>query len=296
MEQQVLELLRATQLAEVQPRLEAELRLKQLYTNEAFVAALVIIGAHKDIVVNDRLAALINLKLVVGEVWSPSLDDFAGKDAVSDGVKAQIRDGLLAIVFDGGADSKVISATAAVVTKIAKADFPEAWPGLLDSLLGHVQKSNDAQVQGILVVLSELVQGGIDEDQFVEYANVLVKCLHDIAVDASKKLTVRAHAVNIFRLCWDFVDTLRFKDENSIKGFAKAIVDVWAPFFLNVVNEGIPVLPSVQEEEEASQGPVVVTWHGVIALKVQVLLVSYFFAPQQIQNADKDDLQEVDFG
>ena len=279
MEQQVLELLRATQLSEVQPRLEAEIRLTQLYTNESFVAALVIISAHKDIAVQDRLAALLNLKLVVGKVWSPSLDEFAGKDAISDQVKAQIRDGLLAIVFDGGADSKVVSSTAAVVTKIAKADFPEAWPGLLDSLLGHVQNSNDAQVQGILVVLSELVQGGIDEDQFTQYATVLIKCLHDIAGDASKKLMVRAHAVNIFRLCWDFVDTLKFKDEDSIKDFAKAIVDAWAPFFLGVVKERMPGLPSVQEEEEASQGLVVVTWHGVIALKVQVLLVSDLVAP-----------------
>ena len=274
MEQQVLELLGATQRSEVQPRLEAELRLKQLYTNEAFAGALVVIGAHKEIAVNDRLAALIYLKLVVGEVWSPSLDEFAGKEVINSEVKNQIKDGLLAIVFDGGSDSKVVSATAAVVTKIAKADFPEAWPGLLDSLLNHVQQSNDAQVQGILVVLSELVQGGIDEDQFSQYANVLVKCLHDIAVDGSKKLTVRAHAVNIFRLCWDFVDTLKLKDEDSIKGFAKAIIAVWAPFFLNVVKESMPALPTVQEEDEASQGPAVVTWHGVIALKVQVLLVS----------------------
>ena len=272
MEQQVLELLRASQLSAAQPRTAAEEELKKLYSNEVFPAALVTIGLHKDVSVNDRLAALLSLKNFVNLAWSPSLEDYGGRTLVRDETKEQVRNSLLSIVYDGLVDSKITSSTANIISIIAKSDFPEEWPGLLESLLNQISHGNDDQIQAILVVLGELVLGGLDEDQFYQYASVLVNALHGIAIDGNRKLMVRAHAVNIFRSCFDFVENLKDKDEENIKKFAKGVCDTWAPFFLSVVKEPMPQLPTAEEEDD-NQSEVASHWRGVVALKIQVVLV-----------------------
>jgi importin-9 len=274
MEPQVLELLRASQSPAAGPRMAAELQLKELYTNEYFPGALVTIGAHKDIATPDRLAALINLKNFVNVAWSASLDDYAGQVLVSDPNKTAIREKLLAIVAQGQDDSKILAQTAAVVSKIAKADFPEEWPGLLDQLLGFAASGTDDQIHGILVVLGEVIEDALDEDQFYRCANGLVAFLHSISTDARKRLMVRAHAIRVFALCFDFVENLKDRDEDSVRGFAKNIVDSWSSFFLNAVKEPMPGFPSLTQYREAEEGEVTRNWRGVVALKVQVIQVS----------------------
>jgi hypothetical protein len=290
MEQQILELLQATQLGAAQPRLAAEVQLKQLYNNEGYSSALVTIATHRDVAVKDRLAALISLKSFVNSAWSPSLEDFAGEILVSDPVKNTIREQLLSIVYDGEADSKITSNTAAVVAVIAKSDFPEQWPGLLDSLLHKALASTDDQIQAILVVLSELIQTSLDEDQFYHYATGLINCLHQVSTDGARKLLVRAHAVSIFRSSFDFVENLKDKDEESIRTFAKTVCDAWAPFFMDVVKEPMPEFPSKEEEENSVSGNIATQWRGVVALKIQVILTL-----AKIQNIFPDLMAASDF-
>ena len=273
MEEQVLGLVAASQSTNQGTRQAAELQLKGLYTNESFPTALVTIGAHNEITTADRVAALIMLKLFIGKCWSPLLDEYEGKVLVNYDLKNDIRNRLLAIAFDGSADNKVINQTAAVITKIAKADFPEAWPTLLDSLLAQQPQSNDAQTEGILIVLGELVQGGLDEEQFYQYASVLLKYLHEVAVDTSKKLFVRAQAVYVFRACFDFIDALKEKEEYDIKGFTVALCEAWTPFFMDVMTAELPTTPTAIEENDPSS-EAVATSRGMIALKVQILHVS----------------------
>jgi importin-9 len=272
MEQQVLDLLRATQSSAAQPRTTAELELKKLYGNSAFPVALVTIGAHKEIQVSDRVAALFSLKKFVNLAWSSSLDEFAGRVLITDQAKVEVRNRLLSIVFDAEVDSRVTSAAANVIAIVAKSDFPEEWPGLLESLLGQISQGSDDQTQAILVVLGELIVGGLDEDQFYHYASALVNALQSIAVDGRRKLMVRAHAVNIFRSCFDFVENLKDKDEANIRVFAKGVCDSWTPFFLSVVKESMPTFPSADDEEHSSS-EIATAWRGVVALKIQVALV-----------------------
>jgi hypothetical protein len=272
MEAQVLELLKATQNPAQGPRMAAEVELKQLHADGRFASALATIGAHTSIELNDRQAALIALKTYVGQAWSASLEDHGGTVVVPADAKAAIREQMLGIVFDRGSDSKITAATASVVATIAKADFPEEWPTLLDSLLSQIRLGNDGQVQAILVVLAELIQGGLDEEQFYRYADGILKALHGIAVAGDKKLMARAHAVNVFRSCLDFVENLKDRDDDGIEAFAKRISEAWAPFFMDAVKEPMPAFPS-SDEEELSKADVAVHWRGVVALKVQVILV-----------------------
>ena len=275
MEDQVLELLRATQLSAAQPRMAAELQLKQLHGSEPFPVALVTIGAHADIPVADRLAALVTLRHFVNTAWSPALEDFAGKVLVGDEAKAGIRRTLLSITYgvQGGSDSKVVASTAAVVAAIAGSDFPEEWPDLLDSILNQIPQSTDDQTQAILVVLGELVDGGLDEDAFYRYAQRIFDCLRGIVVDGGKRLMVRAHAVNIFRSGLDFLENLKLKEDSGIRAFADGIRQTWFQFFLEVVREALPAFPTPEQEEALSNPEIAVNWRGVVALKIQVVLV-----------------------
>ena len=216
------------------------------------------------------------LKNFVNTAWSPALDDFAGKVLVNDEAKSGIRRTLLSIIYgvQSVSETKVVSSTAAVVAAIASSDFPEEWPDLLDSLLNQIPQSNDDQTQSILVVLGELVEGGLDEDAFYRYAQRIFGCLHEIAVNSSKRLMVRAHAVNIFRTGLDFLENLKDKEESGTRSFADGICNAWSPFFIEAVQETLPPFPSQSEEEGSSNPEIAVSWRGVVALKIQVILVS----------------------
>ena len=271
MEEQVLDLLKATQLSAAGPRTSAEQELKKLYGNPAFPTALGAVAAHQDIETNDRVAALLVLKQLVNVGWSSSLDDFAGQVLVPDAAKEQIRNQLLNIVFNASTDSKITSSTANVIAIIAKSDFPEEWHGLLLSLINQIDDGEDNQIQAILVVLGELISSGLDEDQFYVHGTTLINSLQTIAFDGRRKLMVRAHAISIFRSCFDFVENLKDKDGESIKHFAMGVTEAWAPFFLDVIKEALPQFPT-QEEEESSTSEVATQWKGIVALKVQVIL------------------------
>lgn len=275
MEQQVLELLRASQQPDSETRISAELQLQHLKKTDHFANALVTIGTHQEVADGDRLAALLALKAFVAEAWSPSLEEYGGKVLIDDSTKAAVKERLLSIVFNGNNHTKIVSVTAAVVSKIAKADFPEAWPNLLNTLLDHVPQSDDSQLQGILVVLADLVHDGLDEEAFSHCAHALIEALRGTAFDGNRTLMVRAQAVSAFRGCFDFVDMLKDRDERAMLIFLEPICEAWSTFACKVVSEVLPPLPG--DKEQAEVGSVLGQWHGVIALKVQVVLVRMNF-------------------
>ena len=272
MEQQVLELVQASQSSDQARRQGAELQLKQLSTHPDYPLVLASVGANPGYNTADRVSALIILKLFVAKSWSPHLDEHHGPVLVGEHVKDQLRSHLLAIAFDNSVDSKIIAQTAAIITKIAKADYPEAWPNLLDELLGQQARSNDAQTDAILVIVNELVEGGLDEDQFFKESSRLVNLFHDVAVNTQRKLLVRAHAVSVFRGCMDFVETVKDREDVDIRGFMQAFASVWEPFFMEVLTEPLPTMPTTSQELQ-TDSEVVMNWRGVVGLKCQVALV-----------------------
>ena len=280
MDTQVLELLVGTQSPVDDIRKGAENQLEQLYTNgnEAFPLSLASIAHHVSVPTNLRQSALLVLKTFVLRAWSPSLDEFAGKVLISDANKEELRQTLLSIATTGHEDRKVVAAASYVVSKIASADFPEAWPALLSTLLDLVPRTTDDQLHGVLTVLSDLVEDGFDEDQFSESARDLIKCLYDVAVDGGKKLTLRALSVSIFRACFDTMELVYQNNKASVKQFMQEASDAWSPFFIDVLKTPLPAMPS--EDEEAQGGPAVVHWRGLVALKIQVVKVNASVIPE----------------
>lgn len=272
-EQQTVDLLRATLQKDAAVRKDAELHLELLYNNPALPSALLSLASHEGAPVDLRQASLLSLKKLVLKRWSPLLEEYEGPAQVDDVTKEQIRHALFAIATSGNPERKVVGAASYVVSKIASADFPEAWPSLLSTLLQLVPHSDDARLHGVLVVLGNLVEDGFDEDQFSESAVALVRCLYQVATDATKKLTARAMAVSIFRACFDTMELMYQTNKATVKQFMQECSDAWLPLFVQVLNLPLPPMPS--EEEEGRGGEGAVNWRGVIALKTQVVKVVY---------------------
>lgn len=268
MEQQVLDLLVATLDPSGPIRNDAERHLESLYTNDAFPISLISIASHKSIPLQNRQAALLSLKKLVLKSWSSSLDEYEGPTTLNDTSKAQIRQSVLELATGSEEERKIVAAAAYVVSKIASADFPEQWPTLLPTLLNLVPRAEPTQLYGVLVVLSNLVEDGFDEEQFSSSAAELVKCLYDVAVDGQKKLMTRALAVSIFRACFDTMELVYQTNPDAVQQFMQQASDVWTVFFFDVVRLPLPKLPSGQETDEAR-----LEWQGTIALKTQVVKV-----------------------
>ena len=273
MEQQVIDLLAATLESNAAVRTDAEQRLEQLYSTEAFSISLISIASHISIQIPIRQASLLSLKKLVLKTWSPSLEEFQGPVSLGEGIKDQLRQAILSLAISGDPERKIAGAASYVVSKIASADFPEAWPSLLPTLLQFVPQADEAQLHGALVVLGNLVEDGFDEDQFSDSAVSLVKCIYDIAIDGSKKLTSRALAVSIFRACFDTMELVYQTNKSSVKQFMQESSDAWLPVFIEILKMPLPYVPS--EEEEGHGSDLVVNWRGLIALKTQVVKVGY---------------------
>ena len=268
MEQQVLGLLASTIDPSGPIRTDAERRLDQLYTDDAFPMSLISIASHKSVPIDHRQAALLSLKKLVLKMWSPSIEEYEGPNQMSDTVKEQVRQSILPLATAPNEQKKIIGAASYVVSKIASADFPEQWPTLLPTLLTIVPQADDAQLHGVLVVLGDLVDNGFDEEQFAGSAAELVKCIHNVAVNGQKKPMTRSLAVSIFRSCLDTMEVVMQTNPQAVQQFMQSSSDVWVPFFIETVKVPLPSMPG---EDEEPSSPGIGGWRGVIALKTQAV-------------------------
>jgi hypothetical protein len=271
MEQQLVRLLTETQSSEEGPRKNAEWQLKQQYNNSDFPVALVSVGSHSDVPIAIRQAALLCLKTFVLACWSPQFDEFNGQLYGDDGKKAQIRQSLLDLALSGRDERKIKSAASLVVSKIATADFPDEWPDLLPTVLNVVGQGNDAQLQGALKVLNELVDDCFTDEQFFKVARDLVKVVYDVAVNDSQKPTLRALAVSVFRSCLDTLEMVMEDHKDQVKAFAQEALSGWIPFFITIMKNPLPPTPSDEDTKNETAG-----WEfyrGLVALKLQIVKV-----------------------
>ena len=271
MEQQLVRLLTETQSAEETPRKNAEWQLKQQYNNPEFPVALVTIGSHNDVSIAVRQAALLYLKTFVLACWSEQFDEFNGQLYYDDERRTQIRQRLLNLALSDRDERKIKSAASLVVSKIATADFPDEWTDLLPTVLNVVRSGNDAQLQGALKVLNELVDDCFTEEQFFKVARDLVKVVYDVAINDSQRPTLRALAVSVFRSCLDTLETVMEDHKDEVKAFAQEALAGWIPFFNNVMKIQLPSPPS--DEDSRNESSSAEHYRGLVALKLQVVKV-----------------------
>jgi len=268
MEQQVLDLLAATLDPSGPIRIDAERRLEQLYTNDAFPMSLISIASHKSIELQHRQAALLYFRKVVLKTWSPSIDDFEGPNVMSDAIKEQVRQSIFSIATAGDEEKKVTAVASYLVSKIASVDFPDQWPTLLPTLLNLVPHANDTQLHGVLVVLGDLVDDGLDEERFAACAAELMRGLYDVATNDQKKLMSRALAVSMFRSSINTMESIYQTNPAAVELFMQSASEAWVPFFIETVKSPLPAMPSELDEPGS---PGIRGWRGVVALKTQAV-------------------------
>ncbi|KAF2638075.1 ARM repeat-containing protein [Massarina eburnea CBS 473.64] len=271
MEDQLVQLLSATQTAQEAPRKQAEEQLQSLYGHQDFPIALVEIARHADVPLNIRQASLLYLKQLVLAGWSDNMDDFKGQLLVSEDLKPKIRQMLLELATTDQLDRKLKAAASLVVSKIAGCDYPDHWPDLLSILLNLIPTATDGQLHGALKVLGELVDDCFNEAQFFGVAKQLIKVLHDIAINEARKPTLRALACSVFRDCFDILEMVMEDHKAEIKRFADEVLQEWNPFFVVIMKTRLPDPPT--EDEENEDTPNAETYRGLVALKLQVVKI-----------------------
>ncbi|KAF2204859.1 ARM repeat-containing protein [Delitschia confertaspora ATCC 74209] len=271
MEEQLVQLLSATQSASEAPRKQAESQLQSLYGHVEFPLGLISVASHESVPLNIRHAALLYLKIFVLAGWSPLLDEFKGQVLVPEEQKVRIRQTLLELATQDGLENRLQTAASTVVSKIAGVDFPEQWPDLLQKLMHIIPNGTEGQVHGSLRVLVGLVEESLNEDQFFLVARDLVKLVYDVAVNEGRKPTIRALAVAVFRSCFDILEMVMEDHKAQVKTFADEVLRGWLPFFIQVLKTRLPAPPSEDEENQESTNAQL--YGGLVALKIQVVKV-----------------------
>ncbi|KAK4999829.1 hypothetical protein LTR66_001213 [Elasticomyces elasticus] len=269
MEEQLVRLLAETQSSQEGLRKHAELQLKDLHTNAAFPQALVSVAAHDSVSLAVRQSALLYLKTFVLAAWSPQFDEFESQVLVSDDSKQQLRRSVLEIATGSQGERKLKSAASLVVSKIASSDFPDEWPDLLPTLLAVISNGTDLQLHGALKVLGDLVEDGFNEEQFFKVARDLVRTVFDVAVNDTRKPTLRALAISVFRACFDTLEMVMEDHKAAVKGFAQETIGGWVPLFITTLKTKLPPTPS--EDDEGVEAGVPEYYRGMVALKLQVV-------------------------
>ena len=134
MEDELVHLLGQTQSSIDNTRRQAELRLQQLQHNEAYPLALASVATHDNLPVDIRQAALLSLRTFILGNWSSQFEEYKGQVTLSDDTKSSLRQALLQLATNGREDRKVETAASFVVSKIASADYPSEWPGMLETI------------------------------------------------------------------------------------------------------------------------------------------------------------------
>jgi len=271
MEDQLVQLLSATQTAQEDTRKHAEQQLLSLYGHQELPLGLIGIACHDSVPLNIRQAAVLYLKNIVLAGWSSSLDEWKGQALVSEENKAVLRQQLLNLATQDGLDRKLKAAAGLVVSKIASADYPIEWPDLLDNLLALIPNATEGQLHGALRVLGELVEDCFNETTFFQVAPQMIKVLFNVATSEQTKPTLRALAVKVFHGCFDILEMVLEDHKTMVKSFADEILKEWIPFFVNVLNNRLPDPPSIDEED--SDAPNALLYKGQIALKLQSVKV-----------------------
>jgi hypothetical protein len=272
MEEQLMQLLAATQENAETPRKQAELQLLSFYEIPDFPLALSSIGSHESVPVNIRQAALLYLRKFVQAGWSAEFDEYKGKVLVSDENKARLRQILLELALNCP-ERKVKKAASYVVSKVGSADFPEEWPDLLPTVLRIVQSGNEDQMNGALKLLVDLLEDSFNEEQFFGVAEELVDSIYRVATNDQISPITRALAVSVFRGCLAILEMLLEEYKVEVKAFSDKALVHWMPFLMEILQSKLPDPPSQQEEDQKAASAE--NFRRLVAFKLQVVKVSF---------------------
>lgn len=250
----MLALLETTQHPAEGPRRAAEAQLEALYSNDAFPIALTNIASEPQLPLGLRQGALTTLKKYVLQCWSETYEECRGLP-INLELKNILRPRFLALATDE--QRKVRPIAAAIVGKIASSDYPDEWPDLLEGLLKFITDGNNAQTNGALHVLIDVLEEGLGEEQFFDMAKQIVELLYNVSSNEARSFSARALAVWTFRSCIDTLGMMRGNHGGDIDAFAQEVISLWVPFMTSAIEAPFP--PNTDPDSR-----------GLVSLKIQV--------------------------
>lgn len=96
-------------------------------------------------------------------------------------------------------------------------------------------------------------------------AREIAKTLTEVAVNESKKPTLRALAIKVFCGCFDLMDMVKEDHAKEVKAFAEEVLADWNPLFISVLKAPLPQEEGNTFERQPS------SWNAAITLKLQVV-------------------------
>ncbi|KAK9484568.1 armadillo-type protein [Lipomyces starkeyi] len=231
MDQQVVDLLNATQAADREVRTSAEQQLRTLQEvgGDYLATSLINIGSTTSYPITLRQSALLILKLTIARTWSLQFEEFVGT-ALEPKVKALIRRELFQILRSP--ERKLRSLAANLVSKISSADFPDEWPELFDDLMSMLKSPETQSIHGALSILKELLDDGFTFEQFASVASQVFEALYNLATLPSIDLGTKANTIDTVRAALNFFNQVQTEGE-SMNAFVSQAVDVWSTVFSN---------------------------------------------------------------
>mmetsp|Transcript_12632 Transcript_12632/g.27297 ORF Transcript_12632/g.27297 Transcript_12632/m.27297 type:complete len:1089 (+) Transcript_12632:75-3341(+) len=258
--QLILKYLVASLDANQEVRDGAEAHLMNEAKTEGFGTLLCQIATTQSLQFGVRQLAALLLKKYIKEHWTEDSRYYEPPETTAQ-EKAAIRQALPPGLADPS--SKVRTAVGMAIAAIAKVDWPQSWPGLIEWLIQAITKRhNISLVHGSLRCLS-LLSGDLDEGQLPKIVPMLLPELHAIVSSNDYTIDVQREALCILH---DIICVL-----GTLTGaFQRQVRDLIAP-------ELQPWLPTLTRALERTNLGDSTTWAFTLeVLKILVQLVQYF--------------------
>ena len=146
--EELVQVLQATLSPDVATREQAEAYLKQHDYAKGYIVGLMQVASAPQADLGIRQAAAIHLKNISAKGWEPRKEESA---RLHDEDKATIRANILESFIQS---PELIRSQLTEVMRVAvQHDFPERWPDLLPTLMGHLGTDDIARVYGAVQVI-----------------------------------------------------------------------------------------------------------------------------------------------
>ncbi|KAG0311531.1 hypothetical protein BGZ99_010110, partial [Dissophora globulifera] len=162
--------------------------------------------------------------------------------------KAVVRE----MVLGGLSDpiTRIRSACAYVISKIAHHDWPEQWTNLLDVLVHHLKSGSADEVHGSMRVLAEFVNKDITHVQLPLVAPVLFpELLRILTSEQLYSHATRSRCASIFRNAVEMLYTIKEEHPEAVKTYLVPIIGQWNEVFIVILNKRTADIPEVEVGE-----------------------------------------------
>ncbi|KAK2705088.1 hypothetical protein QYM36_017210, partial [Artemia franciscana] len=210
----ILETLAKTLSVELDHRRAAEDKLKVLEVTDSYGVHLAEISIDPLVHLPLRQLSSIVLREYTNKHWSSFCDNFTSPEP-SEESKVTIR--RLLVIGLKEPDTKVKNAIAYALANVAKWDWPDDWPDLLDILLMYIKTENPDLVDGSMRVLLELADE-ITDKQIPTLGPIILQEVHKVFTDAQKyRLRIREMALDVFLTLYEVICEVALTNKSLVK-------------------------------------------------------------------------------